>query len=529
MITLDKIQKRNLAYSLATGFLMAFAYPPFKTGFLGYVALIPFFILLEGKTLRETLRWSYLTGFLISVFTLFWIGHVTQAGLVGALLIIPLYLTAYGFFHTLILRLNRPYLLPGLPFLWISMEYAQSLTELAFPWNYLGYTQSYYVPLIQFAEFTGILGISFWVVSLNLIFWYLLRHAIRKQHRIGWGAAVVLWFLVPLLFGLNVLRTGKAPQKTVTIALVQGNVDPFEKWEEGGTDKNLSLYEDMTRQAIQQHPDLIVWPETALPFYLRAEPPYLRRVLTLADSTRTPLLTGGLDYKYEDEQDYVYYNTAFLIEPGERYLQSYYKMQLVPMSERVPYRDYFPFKYIKKLLFDMALGIGDYARGQQWTVFTCKINQPSSHGQETTPAAQVRFSVPICYESVFPDLVRKFRQAGAQFLVIITNDAWFGRTTAPYQHAQFAVFRAIENRIPIARCANTGVSCFVDAFGRVYNSSKIFQPAVVVDTIKLCDKRTLYSQHGDWFAKLCAIIAAGMMLIVIPISLRRGDRRAQTR
>ena len=528
MRSLNRLLCRDVGYSLATGLLLALAFPPFKTGFFGYVALVPFFILLENKGFREVVRWSYLTGLFIAIFTLFWIGHVTQAGLIGALLVIPLYLVFYGIFHALIVRLQRPRALFFLPFFWISMEYAQSLTELAFPWNCLGYTQSYYLPLIQFAEFTGVLGVSFWVLTLNLVIWYLLRHPLSRRVYMVWAAVIACWFLVPLRFGLKAMRTPDFPARTISVALVQGNVDPFEKWEEGSTENNLILYEQMTHAAMAQKPDLIIWPETALPFYLRAEHQYLERLLDLADSIRTPILTGALDYRYPDEEKYLYYNSAFLIEPGERFLQSYAKMRLVPFSERVPYRNYFPFKYIKHLLYDMALGIGDYARGDEWTVFSTPVKEASP---EPTPAAapfRIKFSVPICYESAFPDLVRRFHQAGAHFLVIITNDAWFGRTTAPYQHARFAVFRAIENRIAIARCANTGVSCLVDASGRTYRATKIFQPAIVVDNLQIHGRETLYSRHGDWFPGLCVLVAAAALVVVMPWTRQAGDQHASS-
>jgi len=495
--------KRNLILSLLTAILMAFAFPPFRTGCIGWFALLPYFMLLEDKRAREAMRWSYLTGLFICIATLYWIGHVTQAGFIGAILIIPLYLTLYGLLHTGLLRRFGAKAWILLPFVWLAIEYLQSRSELAFPWNYLGYTQSYYTPLIQYAEYTGVWGVSFWVMVMNVLIWQLYADRAQRRRRRILAAALAVLLLLPALHGGHMLlQEARGAGKPVVVAVLQGNVDPFEKWAADSDEKNLAIYETMSRQAAAGHPDLIVWPETALPFYLRSETPFLRRFEHLADSLGIPLLTGSLDYHFASEKEYEYYNAAFLAEPGKSFLQAYRKMRLVPGSERIPYRDYFPFNYLKNWLSDLALGVGDYARGQEYTVFECRhAGRP------------LRFSTPICYESAFPDLVRRFAAGGAQFLCIITNDAWFGKTSAPFQHAQFAVFRAIENRMPIARCANTGISCYVDAFGRVTQRSALFQQASLCSTLNVYRRSTLYTRRGDWFAWLCGFVAVAGIVV----------------
>lgn len=509
--------KRNIILSLLTALLMACAFPPFRTGFVGWFALLPYFMLLEDKRAGEGLRWSYLTGLFICITTLYWIGHVTQAGFVGAILIIPLYLTLYGLFHIGLRRQfgGKAWLI--LPFLWVAIEYLQSRSELAFPWNYLGYTQSYYTPLIQYAEYTGIWGVSLWVMLLNVLFWQLYRNGKERcRRRLLIGALGVLLFL-PLLQGGLVLQRQPQAGRPVTVALLQGNVDPFEKWAADSDEKNLALYEAMSREAAAAKPDLIVWPETALPFYLRGETLYLQRFEHLADSLGVPLLTGSLDYQFANEKEYTYYNAAFVAEPGSSFLQVYRKIRLVPGSERIPYRDYFPFNHLKDWLSDLALGVGDYGRGEEYTVFTTRhAGRP------------LRFSTPICYDSAFPDLVRRFVAGGAEFLCIITNDAWFGRTSAPAQHSQFAVFRAIENRTPIARCANTGISCYVDAYGRVSQRTTLYSKAILNGTLSVNRRATLYTRRGDWFAHACVILAlAGMGGAVINYRWRRRAHSAR--
>jgi len=514
--------KRNLLLSLATAILMALAFPPFRTGFIGWFALLPFFLLLEDKKPGEGMRWSYLTGLFTCITTLYWIAHVTQAGFIAAILIIPLSLTLYGLLHILLLRRYgcRAWLL--LPFLWLTMEYVQSLSETAFPWNYLGYTQSYYLPFIQFAEYTGVLGVSLWVFVLNVLVWLTVREFTVRRSRQRALLVLALLILLPALHGLIMLNRPQAGGRAVTFALLQGNVDPFEKWEAGSTDKNVALYEEMSRAAAAGKPDLIVWPETAMPFFLSNEPRYLRRLHAFVDSLQIPLLTGGLDYQFTNDTSYTYYNAAFLVEPGSKFLTAYRKMRLVPGSERIPFRDHFPFNYLKEWLSDLALGVGDYTPGEEYTVFQVRL---AGAGEEALP---VRLSTPICFDSVFPDLNRRFAAAGAAMLCIITNDAWFGRTSAPAQHAQFAVFRAIENRIPIARCANTGISCFVDACGRVTQRTPIFRQAAITGQLHPGIRTTFYTRHGDWLARLCAVISAAGLAAAGISRLRSGRKDDHT-
>jgi apolipoprotein N-acyltransferase len=385
------------------------------------------------------------------------------------------------------------------------MEFFEAHTELAFPWNYLGYTQSYYLPLIQWAEYGSVYGISFWVVSINCLLFALWYVRPGKKLRTGIIAALVALFVIPLIHGLITEYKGHPAAAKVKISLLQGNIDPFEKWDESYNERNFAVYESMMRHSGSDLPDLFIWPETAAPFFLRYETGYLSRVRACADSLKRPILTGALGFNYDEQGKYHYYNAALLINPDDPAIQIYYKTKLVPFSERVPYRDYFPFKYVKNWLFDMAIGIGDYSIGNEYTLFRFSQVQPDKR--------ELKIGSPICYESVFPDIVRQFVLQGSDVLAVITNDAWFGRTSAPYQHAQIAVLRAIENRIAIARCANTGVSCFIDPYGRVSQPTRIFEPAIASSSIPLRQKTTFFTRHGNVFAQAASIISCFVFII----------------
>jgi len=490
--------KKNLTLSLLSAVLLTFSFAPFQTGFLAYAALVPLFLLLRGLRLKEAFRWGYFTGFWYAAGTLYWIGWVTGVGLIGAMLVWPLFIALFSVLHARLTGGRPRWTFAVVPFLWVAIEYLQSFGDLAFPWNYLGYTQSYYYPLIQHAAWTGVYGTSFWIVTLNVLIFLMMLERGWSRSRRRYLAAALLLFLLPLLHGWHRLSTRAEPEASISVALVQGNVDPFAKWQPGQTEKNFDIYAGLTLQAAAQKPQLIIWPETAIPFYLRAEKKYLQRFHRLADSLKTPILTGAIDYQMGDSSDYVYYNAAFLAVPSSRELQSYWKMRLVPFSERVPFRDIFLFNWIRALLVDMQMPIGDYARGDVFRVLT----MPRPDG-----AAPLRFSVPICFESAFPELNRRFVAAGAELLVIITNDAWFGKTSGPHQHARFAVFRAIENSVPVARCANTGISCFVDRDGRVSGQIPWYRESITQVRVTLSPGGTFYTRHGNLFARCCSLIA----------------------
>lgn len=499
--------KKNIILSLLTGITIALALPPCKCGFLAYVALIPFFLLLENKSIGEAFRWGYVSGFCIAAACIFWIGWVTMPGLFGVLLIWPLFIALYALMHAFLLQAHSLFAYVLLPFVWTTIEYLQAHTELAFPWLHLGYTQSYYLPLIQYAEITSIYGVSFWIVLLNVLFLLLWKNRRNFKTAMAISVVVLLLYLAPLTYGMAVLDDAKS-DKRLKISLIQGNRDPNEKWNGDVQESNYTVYAQLTQGILDEQPDLVIWPETAMPFYLRSERAYLQRIHQLFDSTGTHLLTGAIDYEFLQDGSYEHFNSAMMIEPYYYTMQRYAKMKLVPFSEKVPYKNYFPFNVLKDLLWD--LGLGDYALGKEIGILQGRFRST----MHEIPRAQInrtpydyRTAVAICYESVFPNHVRQYVNMGADFLIIITNDAWFGKTSGPFQHAQMAVFRAIENRREIARCANTGISCFINKYGAVRHSTPLFQQATVTDFVQLYENKTFYTRHGDVFALFATLVS----------------------
>jgi apolipoprotein N-acyltransferase len=455
------MDKRSFFCCVSSGLLLALSFPPLKLGLLAFVGLAPLIYLVDHELpIKISLKYGYVTGFFFNLGTIYWIAWDTEPGLliivsatIAVILILSLFFMIFVFFFTLIRKRLGEYALFSAPFLWTAIEYLRSVGVLAFPWTSLAYSQSYYLPFIQFSSLTSVYGVSFWVVAVNIAFYMLFKKGLNQKSVFVILLMIVGLFLFPYVYGKCILS--KMPQEAdLHVTLVQGNIDPRMKWDERYRQYNVDVYLDMTKKNTFEKAELIVWPETAIPYYVAYDTESRIKIQHVADSLNVPILTGAPHFKYDRTRDYVFYNSAFLFIPGLVDIQEYAKIHLVPFSEHTPFSDIFPF------LMEVNFGQSDFSPGTEYTLFEIPKG---------------KFAVLICFESIFPELVRKFVKQDADFLVNITNDAWFGKTSSPYQHARIAIFRAIENRIGIARCANTGISMFVDPFGRITDKTEIFK------------------------------------------------------
>ncbi|MCK4386138.1 MAG: apolipoprotein N-acyltransferase [candidate division Zixibacteria bacterium] len=479
--------KKDWFLVIFSALLMSLAYPPLPFGFVIYFTLVPLIFALEDKGLFDAFKMGYLFGLVSNSLLLFWIGWATVPGTVAAIVLLCLYTAFLSWFYALVQKKWGINCLFFLPFLWVAMEYVRSLTEISFPWLNLAYTQTYYLNLIQYASITGNYAVSFWIVCLNLIIYLTIKHKKRISLAISIFAILII---LPYIYGWSIMSE-TIVGNNVKIALLQGNIEPKVKWDERFLDYNIHTFINMSKKAAEEDVDLILWPETAAPCYLASESVYMDRIQKTSDSLNIPLLVGTNDYEATKERRFLYYNSAFLFKPKEKYPQIYNKIHLVPFSEKIPYDE-------KLRISDkVQLGQSDFSSGRSLTIFQIP---------------EGRFATLICFESVYPALVRDFVRQGTDFLVNITNDGWFGKTQGPFQHARIAVFRAIENRISIARCANTGVSMFIDPFGRVSFATEIFVRTIVIDQIPSKLKKTFYTRHGDWFAQGCFLVSFFLIL-----------------
>jgi apolipoprotein N-acyltransferase len=286
-------------------------------------------------------------------------------------------------------------------------------------------------------------------------------------------------------------RTGEA----MRVGLIQGNVDQAEKWDATRAARIYADYLRMTRQAIREGAEMVFWPESATPVPFEDDPAAADQLRTIARQARVPILFGSdqIEWRSQNNQRVpaTYYNSAFLVLPDGTTGGVYRKMHLVPFGEYVP---------LKRIFFfaaPLVEAVGDFTAGDEAVLL---------------PVRGHLISTAICYEIVYPDLVRRFVQGGSELLTTITNDAWFGRTSAPYQHFEQASMRAIEDGRYLVRSANTGISGIVDPYGRVLAATEVFQPAVTVGEIRFLRTRTVYVAIGDVFAYASVLTTVALLV-----------------
>ncbi len=531
----------KMVLATLSGVLLGAAFPPFHLGLLAFVGFVPFLLALEHvESHKEALKLSYFGFLVFNIIGLYWVGGWSKEAdpfmmIAGAALVIghPLFFAipvlAYRFIRK---RFGQTAVLI-FPFIYLSFEYLHSITQVAFPWLTIGYSQCYNLPDIQLASFTGLFGISLQILIVNAVIAFALMKFIDDFRANRWSVIgsvlfALLLIIAPEIYGMIVLSTAgeKRPAQTLRVTIIQPNIDPYAKWV-GSPSEILRSYEKETYKALNHQADLVVWPETAIPFYLLLPQFsfYRNELQTFVDTTGISLLSGlPLARYYKDSSDarpsshyddfvheyYDAYNGAALFLPGSTTYQTYGKVILVPFAERLPYADHLPF-LIKPLKW--GVGISNWARGTDTTIFELPKGG--------------KFSTVICYESIFPGFVREFSKKGADFLVIITNDGWYGNTSGPYQHAAYAIMRAVENRRSVVRSANTGISEFIDPYGRyIGRPTQYGEVAAVTENIPIDRDITFYAAHGNWIPHLAEIISAASILIALFLKLKIREKRS---
>jgi apolipoprotein N-acyltransferase len=508
------MNKRTSALAVLSGLLLAAGFPHIHLSLLSWVSLIPLLFSLRGQTVKNAFWLGGISGIVYFAGTVHWVTNsvhfygnipIIPASLITLLLCayLALYPAAFAAAFVSVTDRRPQLFVIAAPVLWTAFELARSHVFTGFPWALLGYTQYRALPVIQISDITGVYGISFLIVLVNAAF----AHYIIDRRRYG-GIIIALLALVFVL-GYGYLRLERSSNTAggVTIAVVQGNIEQDKKWDPAYQAETIGVYRRLTLDALKLNPDLIIWPETSTPFYFsgnsRTERELTASLGAFVKANGVPLLFGSPTYEIKGPNRVELRNTAFMLSSVGDVAGRYNKFHLVPFGEYIP---------LKKILFfveKMVQAVGDFVPGTEFTVMTLPATRA-----ETTDA---RISTVICYEIIFPDLVRKFVDRGAGIITTITNDAWFGRTAAPYQHFSMAVFRAVENRVPVARAANTGISGFIDAAGRIRAASLIFTEAVLVQPVVPGNSRTFYTRFGDVFSYLCA---AGSLALLLKSSRR---------
>ncbi|MFA6216721.1 MAG: apolipoprotein N-acyltransferase [Candidatus Omnitrophota bacterium] len=482
---------REWVLCLIPAFLLAASFPLFNFEFLAWVSFVPLFFNLKNKSKPKVFFLSFLTGVLFWLGTVYWLIHVTFAGMLLLVLYLGLYFGIFGLAAVSVLNHPRVGLrVIVIPAVWVLLEYARAHLLSGFPWALLSHSQYLNLPVIQIADITGAWGVSFLVMMVNVAIYMVVvesrilgRGGVLRKYGI-----VLLCLAITFGYGYYKLSLTPAPQRQTpyTVSVIQGNIPQELKWDIRSRRAIINKYKELTAQAVSRKPDLIIWPEASLPVVLEEEPDYFAQVYGFIKEIKTPLLLGAVTLENGS-----YYNSALLMSADGEIQQKYNKLHLVPFGEYIPFRQTFPF-------LATIVPIGDISPGRKYSVFSSP-QHPAN-----------RFSVLICFEDLFPELSRVFVQKGAGFLVVMTNDAWFGKTSAAYQHCAASVFRAVENRRPVVRSANTGISGFVDPKGRITalvadnNAENIFIDGYLTREVDAGSKHiSFYTRAGDVFIVVC--------------------------
>jgi len=490
----------SLVVLIASGALGALAFPATDWWLLAWGWLVPALVSGVTRPPRAALRDGWLAGTVFYVVLLRWLDYtfLHYSAIPWPVTWLPIAaLAAYcGLYVGLVAGATAwlaPRLGPGpalalAPAWWVTGEWLRGHLMGGFPWGLLGYSQHGQLAVIQVAELGGVYAVSLVIVAVNAGIAGLLALGPRR----AWpgAAAAALLLAATLGFGAHALaRPASSTAAGLDVAVIQPSIEQTIKWDPARHAQIMDIYERLTREAAATRPAIVLWPETATTIFLRGDPDLLERLRRLSAEVETPILVGSIDRREGPRGQFL--NSAFFLT-GQGIRGKYDKIHLVPFGEYVPLASLLGF------VKGWAEFISEFGEGDTQTVF---------------PLPGAPFGTVICYEIIFPELFRGFVTRGASFMANITNDAWFGETSGPWQHLGMLPLRAVEHRVAIARAANTGVSAFVEPTGRIGPTLPLLERGVLHRRIPLRDRATLYTRLGDWLVYANAGLgAAGVAL-----------------
>lgn len=519
---MPKAETKRVAAAVVSGLMLTAAFPNLEVSWLAWCALVPLLLALSGTPAGAGFRLGFITGLVHYLTLTYWLAHTmtTYGGLPWVLAVPILFLLAAtlalfsaAFAWIVAISGPTPFLsLFLIPSAWAGLEYVRSFLLSGFPWELLGYSQYRLLPLIQVADILGPYGVSFLIVAVNTG----LASVVICLGRCKWFGrpvtgrlilastiTLVIAMAAVMIYGDRRIRSldAKINDASVrTVAAIQGNIPQNAKWDPQFQQTTTLKYIELSSTFKTTKVDLVVWPESATPFYLYNNPFLTRMVIAGINEIGADFLIGSPS-AMRREGKVIYYNSAYLIDQFGKPMGKYDKAHLVPFGEYVPFKRYLPF------LGKMVAQVGDFEAG------------PTG---KTLKWGDQRLGVLICYELIFPELTRDQVKSGASLLVNLTNDAWYGCTSAPYQHFSMAVFRAVENKRALVRAANTGITGFIDPVGRIQQTTGLFKAAAIHQAVHLIDLETVYTRMGDLFAKACLIATALLALCFFILRKRKG-------
>ncbi len=510
--------------ALTSGLILTLSFPDTSISYLAFIALTPLLVSIQSMTHKESFYAGLVTGITFFTTLIYWIvptihvyGGLHIIFAIGVLTLLCLYLALYPAVFSLTLKILKwgkksitaSYFLPLLTAcLWTGLEYIRTYAFTGFSWGTLGYSQFKNLNLIQIADFTGVYGVSFIIVLVNsslALLWINFKTRLKRQYIVPLIYTIVL-ITCAYTYGsqrINIIDSQiKKAQKT-KIAIIQGNIKQDLKWSDEFKIKTIEKYIQLSKSQIKKQPDLVIWPETALPFYYGLEKGLSKHVDRCVKSSQSDFLIGSPAFEHGKEET-KFYNRVYMLDQFANISGIYDKHHLVPFGEYVPFGKYLTF------LGKITAQAGNFSPGKQSftpLVFndnTLKktLNLQVTDNQKDTRTLKVtrKTGMLICFEILFPSIASKFVENGADILTTITNDAWFGHSSAAMQHFSIAVFRAIENHRTMARAANTGISGFIDPKGEVIAATSLFTDRAVTCQVPVLTSISFYTRHGDLFA-----------------------------
>ncbi|MBI5417425.1 apolipoprotein N-acyltransferase [Candidatus Poribacteria bacterium] len=481
--------------SIISGILLTVSFPNFNLSWVAWFSVFPLLIAIENSTPKAAFWIGYLQGMIFTLGSLFWVKIFHFLALPAITLVFSIYFGIFAWLYNLLKKyfdFAKP-LIAAIS--WISVEYLRSSGFFGLTWNILGYSQFENIYLIQFANLTGVAGISFLIMLVN---GSLADFILNENKKITSILLCIALILLALIYGkFSIPATEIQNGKSVDIGIVQGN---FNVEQNSNDYYKLPFLKDLSNSLAGQ--DIIIWTESVILDSIFTNPIFKGETQDIARYANSFLLIGNPTLEPTPNGSSRDFNSAYLINPKGEISDRYDKIHLVPFGEVFPLSEHF--KFIKD--FEAEVNCSGFLEGEKRTIF--KINNKKNNN--------IYFATLICYEGAFGDLTRKFVKDGAEFLVNITNDSWSKSSTSHYQHAIMSIFRAIENRVYLVRAANTGISFIVDPYGRITKKLDLYKRGTVKGKIFLYEKdKTFYTKYGDIFTQICAGMVILLLIIII--------------
>ena len=523
---LKRERRKELLLGVLVGLMLGFAFPPIPLYPLIFLAFIPYFKVLENRdSLASINRFTYLSVFIYGVITLYWVGSwqsesdpfLMIAG-VALLFYYPvLYLIPSSLYYMAYKKYGRRIALFLFPLFWAFTEFLYSITDFKFPWVTLGHSLAYFKSFIQISDIIGSFGLGILVIYINVFFYLAYKNYIHRKKYLAPIFIAFVLIILPMIYGVVRVSTLDPQNDSISIGVVQPDLNPWKKWEAGNLDQQLDQYLAPSSKEVENGAKLIVWPETALPVYLLGGgyERIVNRIHTFCDTNNVYIMTGMpyASYYFDSTKApveakktksgtyYTSYNSILLFQPNKQDVPMYGKIKLVPFGEKVPFVESIPFFGD---VFKWNVGISSWNEGTEQKVFEIET-EDGIH----------KIAGVVCIESIYPKFISGFVKKGAELIIVVTNDSWYGDLSGPYQHRDISVLRAIENRRTVIQAANGGISYVIDKYGNTLIDTKMLIKTSFMYNVELSSESTIYASTTYVLPAISILTSLFIMLVSI--------------